>query len=412
MPVYNFTAKNLKGEEIEDSREAVDEFALAKDLNKDNFILVDFRVEGKLAGWRAKLWRGKFDFSTINIGNVPYVEKIIFTRNLAVMMKAGLSVSRSMKVLIEQAKNKHFKRVLTDMSQDVVKGKSLSDAMSGHEKVFPQIYTSMVKAGEKSGKLHESLKLLAEQMEKSHTLKRKIRGAMIYPAIIIIAMVGIGILMLVYVVPGLVLTFEELGTELPVSTKIIIWLSGSLIANSLIILSSLAFVIFSLFFLIRYPSVNRVKDKLFLHLPLISPLIRKINSARTARTLSSLIDSGVEILEALEITSEVLQNVLYKDVIKAAKEKIQKGASISSAFKDARNEYSPLLAEMIMVGEETGKLSSMLSEVADFYEEEVSQITKNMATIVEPVLMIIVGVAVGFFAISMIKPMYTVMEGL
>jgi len=403
MPRFKFTAKKLEGGEIKETREAEDEFVLAKELRQDGYILIDFEEEGK---------KKKFKLPNFSLGKVSLAEKMIFTRNLSVMIGAGLPLSRALGVLVKQAKDKRFKKTLSSVVENLTHGKSLSDSMLGYPKIFSNLYVAMIKAGEKSGKLHESLRLLAFQMEKDAVLRRKVKGAMVYPSIIVIAMIGIGILMLIYVVPTLVSTFQELGVELPMSTKAIIWLSDSLITNSILILGVVLFFIVTFSFLSRKKKVKDLFSKVLLKIPVIAPLVQKINSARASRTLSSLLGSGVDILDALNTTTDVLQNVSYKKVLQDAKKEIQGGENISVAFQKSEGIFPSLVGEMIAVGEETGKLPDMLLRVAVFYEEEVSEATKNVATIIEPVLMIVVGSAVGFFAISMIKPMYSMMGGI
>ncbi len=400
MPTFKFKAKNLKGEETEGTREAEDRFALARILRQDNFILIDFKEEGK---------KKKFDLKSISIGGVSANDKIIFTHNLAVMIEAGLPISKSLKILIKQTRNPKFKKALLQISTNIIKGDSLSSSMAKYPKIFSNLYVSMIKAGEKTGKLQETLDLIADQMEKEAHLKKKVKSAMVYPAIIVTAMIGVAILMLIYVVPSLTSTFEELGVELPISTQIIVWLSNSLVTNSLLILGVVLIFIMLFVYLFRKPNFRNKFDGILLRTPIVAPLVQKINSARTARTLSSLIDSGVSILEAIDTTKNVVQNTKYKQVLKEAKKEIQKGEPIASTFKKSDKIFPILFGEMTAVGEETGKLSEMLLQLAEYYEEEVDEITKNMATIIEPVLMIIIGVAVGFFAISMIKPMYSML---
>jgi len=238
---------------------------------------------------------------------------------------------------------------------------------------------------------------------------KKIKGAMFYPAIIMVVMALIGILMLIYVVPTLTAVFTEMNVELPTSTKIILGLSNFFtnhyIMFLLIVLGAAALATVSL----RTERGKRMFNIVMLKTPLFSPLVKKINSARTARTLASLIASGVDVVEALSITRDVLQNYKYKEVLEHAKADIQKGTPLSESFKKAENLYPIMVGEMMAVGEETGKLSDMMMRLANFYEDEVSEITKNMSTIIEPILMVIIGAAVGFFALSMIKPMYSVM---
>jgi len=406
MVKFKFTAKKIDGKELGGTREAADRFDLARQLKSEGYVLVDFSEKGE------KKKKG-IDLEWLNnlLGKVRLQEKMMFTRNLGVMVGAGLPLARALEVLTKQTKNPKFKKVISELSQSITKGKSLSEAVSEHPDVFPPLFVAMLKSGETTGKMEESLKLLAMQMDKDYTLRRKVKGAMVYPAIVILAMVGIGILMLTTVVPSLISIFDELNVELPMSTRIVIWFSNSLAANSLI----LALIVFSVIGFFgwawRKPFFQRGLSTALLHMPLIKGLVKKINAARTARTMSSLVDSGVEILEALDVTKDVLQNVHYKHVVENAKAQIKKGSAVSVAFKAAEDIYPPLLSEMIEVGEETGKLSQMLLRVADFYEEEVAEATKDMATIIEPALMIVIGVAVGFFAVAMMKPMYSIVGG-
>ena len=403
VSTFYYKAKKLSGEEREGRQEAADRFDLAGILRSEGFFLLSSE-EDKVKTKGADL----FYF----LGRVPLQEKMVFARNLAVMSSAGVSLVKSLDVLSRQTDNKFWRKTLENMSLSIKKGRTLSQAMGDHPKVFSSLFRSMVKAGETSGKLEESLKLTAEHLERDYDLRRKVRGALIYPAIIILAMAVIGVLMLVYVVPILLATFEELGVKLPFTTKIIVVVSGFLVGHWL--LSSVLSVVFVLAAVLTVGSVRgkRVLSAVSLRLPVISEIVVKINSARTSRTLSSLISSGVEIVEALEITEDVVQNVRFKKVLASAREEIQKGNPISKVFIENSNLFPLLVGEMMAVGEETGKLSEMLSRLASFYEDDVSESTKSLSTVVEPVLMIIIGSIVGFFAISMIQPIYSVVGGL
>lgn len=399
MALFHFKAKKITGEETKGDREAKDKFQLARELRQNDYILTEVEEEG--------VKRKKFNFSLKSLTGASRAEKIIFTRNLGVMIAAGLSISRALEVLIRQAQNEKFKKIIRQVLDDLTKGKTLSESMGQYAGVFPPFYIAMLKAGESSGKIDEALKLMADQMQKDQTLLRKVRGAMVYPAIIIVAMIGIAVLMLLYVVPSLISTFGELGIQLPLSTRVVIWLSKSLIANAMVIGIAFAVFLISCVFLFKAKVAKKSIDAFVLKIPIISVLSQKMNAARTARTLSSLISSGVDIIESLEVTTNVLQNAQYKKVLAEAKTEIQKGATIASTFRKAENIYPPMMAEMITVGEESGKLPQMLLDLAVFYEEEVADTTKNLTTIIEPVLMIIIGVVVGFFAIAMMRPMYT-----
>lgn len=392
----------MSGEEIEGTREAQDRFELGRVLRGEGYIPVDFDEERKAR---------RLNIPLLNLlGRVSLLEKVIFTRNLAVMIGAGLPLSRALEVLIRQTSSQKLKKTLGDISSKLAKGKALSESLADHPAIFSQLYVSMMKAGERSGKLQESLKIMADQINKDATLLRKIKGALIYPAIIIVAMVAIAIIMFIYVVPTLVSTFAEIQMDLPASTKLIIWLSQSLAAHSILFLGVLVGLVILIISLSRTRFFKKTMNTVVLHLPLFSGIVKKINSARTARTLSSLVASGVNIVEALDITANVLQNSHFKNVLEEAKIEIQKGATISSVFKKAEKVFPPLMGEMIAVGEETGELPGMLLSLAVFYEEEVSEATKDMSTVIEPVLMLLIGAVVGFFAYAMMKPMYSMVS--
>ena len=268
----------------------------------------------------------------------------------------------------------------------------------------------MAKAGEESGSLATSLKTVAFQMEAVYMLTKKVKGALIYPAIVLSVMLVIGVLMMIYVVPTLTATFTELHSQLPASTQVIITISNFLRSDTLASVGILILAAALVYFSVRTKIGKRLGDLVFLRLPIIGIIVKETNTARTARTLSSLLSSGVPVVEALSITGDVLQNSYYKEVLRKAQGSIEKGTSISSVFVEREDLYPPFLGEMVAVGEETGKLSEMLANVGTFYENEVDQKTKDMSTVVEPFLMVFIGSAVGFFAVAMITPMYTVLN--
>jgi len=402
--LFTYKAITKTGEKITGEADAKDQFELAHQLKANGKILV-FAEEKKSK---------EFNFESINLilSRVSIREKIIFARNLGVMIKAGLSLSRSIGILERQTQNKKFKKIINSIGEDIKKGSSLNEGLKKHPKVFSSLFISMVKAGEESGGLTESLKTVSDQLEKSYTIQKKIRGALIYPAVIISAMIIVGILMLTFVVPTLTATFTELGVELPATTRVVIAVSDFLSGNIFLSIGIIFLFFISLSLFANTKIGKRSFHFLVLRIPVIGELIKKTNSARTARTLSSLIKSGVPIVEALGITEEVLQNSYYKEVVAGAKKSIQKGTPLFESFEKAETLYPVLVGEMMEVGEETGKLTDMLLEVALFYESEVESATKNMTAIIEPFLMIIVGIVVGFFAISMITPMYSMLDSI
>lgn len=404
MPHFTFRAKKISGEEKSGTREAANKTDLAASLRQEGYILVSYKEKTK--GMALPL------LALVGFGGVSLVEKMIFARNLAEMVGAGVTLTRGIEVLSRQTSNRQFKKILLQLAESIRKGKSFSASMEEHPRTFEPIFRSMVKAGEASGKLEESLKLIAYQLERDHDLRRKIRSAFMYPLIIVIVMMLIGILMMVYVVPTLITTFAELEIELPLSTRMIIAASHFLTNQGILaaLLGIGTLLLGGFFFRSRIGKL--FLDTFFLKMPLIGDLTKKVNSARTARTLGSLIDAGVPILEALAITEEVVQNSYFKKVIHASQDEIQKGNPISSVFIKNEHLYPLLVGEMVEVGEETGKLSSMLFRVADFYEGEITAETKDLSIIIEPVLMVVIGFVVGFFALSMITPLYSSLQGL
>jgi len=397
---FKFTAIKKDGGKYNGTRESYDKFTLYEELKSEGDTLISaFEVT-----------KPKFEIVIPFINTIPEHQKIIFTRNLGSMIKAGLSLAKSLNILEKQITNKRFKKVIESLEAEIRKGTPLSQACTIYPDVFPKLFTSMVKAGEESGKLSESLKIIADQLEGTYKLKQKIKGAMIYPGVIISIMIIIGVLMLVYVVPGITATFKDLKIELPLLTRILIGTSDFLKDNILITLFGAIFVFIAFYLFYISKTGKRFFDYIFLRLPVIGNLVKETNSARITRTISSLLSSGVPYSEAVSITRDVVQNGYFKDMLTTAISIVEKGGTISSVFMENVKLCPIFVAEMVVVGEETGKLPDMLMEVATFYEESVDQKTKNMATIIEPVLMVIIGLAVGFFALAMIKPIYSLMD--
>jgi len=404
MPKFTYKVRELSGEESTGEMEGADRFAVASDLRNAGKTVVS--VEEARGGF-------SFNMDSINamISRVKIQELIVLAHNLSAMMKAGLSLSRGLSILGRQTKNPALKKTIAVLVDEISRGSTLSAGMAKFPKVFSPIFVSMVRAGEESGGLSDALLVVGDQLEKSYLLKKKIKGAMIYPAVVMVTLFIIAVLMFIYVVPTLAATFKELNTELPTSTKVIMWISDTLSNHLLFGASVVAGVIIVIVAFLRTKRGGRMFEGMLFHLPIVGNLVRQANAARTTRTLSSLLSSGVDMLEAITITKDVLQNSYYKDLMAHAVERVQKGVPLSSVFME-NDIYPILVGDMIEVGEETGKLSDMLLNVAHFYENEVDEATKNMSTIIEPLLMVFIGASVGFFAVSMITPMYSVMSNI
>ena len=403
MKTYSYKAIKESGEIFRGTIDAENESDLNKKVRNQGGVVLSFSDKNSFTAFFRRL---------TFIGTVRADDKIMFAKNLGTMIGAGLSVSKSLNTLEKQFKNPKFKHIIQNLNTDIKKGQSIHKSLAKYPNVFSSLFVFMVKAGEESGKISDSLAIVALQMENANNLKKKVKGAMIYPAIVLFTMMIIGVLMLMFIVPTLQATFADLNTELPISTQIIITFSDFLINNTILFLVLLGVIIISFLTGIRTNQGKRIVDTFLLKMPLISTLTKEINSARTARTLSSLLSSGVDVVASFDITQDVLQNSYYKKVLKEAKDNIQKGVLVADIFIKNEKLYPPIVSAMIEVGEETGKLPEMLLSVAEFYEGEVAQKTKNMSTIIEPFLMVIIGTIVGFFAVSMITPMYSLMGGM
>jgi len=405
---FTYKGETKGGEPVNVTVEASDRFAVYEIARKNEHVVRDVRKAG-----------GKFSLSGFNmdrinafISRVKEDELVLFTRNLSSMLTAGLPLSRALSVLERQNKNPKLLQITGQIRERITQGESFSDSLKDHPRVFSNLYTAMVRAGEESGKLAEALNMLSIQLARMSELKKKVKGAMIYPVIVILVMVVIAILMMIYVMPTITATFRGLGIELPLSTRVLIGASEFLNANALLTLAGLVVIIFGFISFIRTPFGEKIVHFLIIRLPAIGNIVKEVNAARTTRTLSSLLSSGVDVIDAIKITEDVVQNVYYKVVIREAAVRVEKGDSLSSVLVAHTNLYPPLVGEMTLVGEETGEMSQMLQNTADFYENEVSLKTKDLSTIIEPLLMVFIGTAVGFFALAMIVPIYSISDSI
>ncbi|KKR04149.1 MAG: Type II secretion system F domain protein [Parcubacteria group bacterium GW2011_GWF2_39_13b] len=407
MPTFIYKARAQDGGEKSGVIEAVSKSALAMQLHQEGYFLTSVILAGneKTIGFASR-----FLNSVRLLAGVSLAEKMIFSRHLAVMIKAGLALPRSLEILSSQTKNKYFKRIINAVKESVSRGQNFSDSLNQYPDVFSEFFISMVKVGEAAGNLDNILVSLASQMEKDHELRSKVRSAMIYPAVITVVMVGIGILMMVTVIPKLSATFIELNLALPWSTQLVMGVSSFLSNNIIISLIIIVFAILLIRLFLNTKAGKHIADRLILNVPPFSTLSRKINSAYFARNLSSLIEAGVPILNALQIVAKTLSNSFFQDSLIWSSSQVQKGDPLSKVLQNFPQLYPAMVAQMIEVGETTGTLSAVLTHLADFYEGEVTDITKNLSSIVEPVLMVLIGIVVGFFAISMIQPMYSLMN--
>ncbi len=354
----------------------------------------------------------KSTMETINrflekFSSIPISEKLFFVQHLGIMLKAGISLSVALKTLTQQTSNKKFARIISDISKNVEKGVSFTESLRPHEKIFGQLFISMIESGEISGKLEEVLKRLYIQFKKNHELVSKVKGALTYPAVILFAMSGIGIFMMIVVIPKITAMFKDFDAELPLATKILIKLSDSLVSHGLLYLIGLIIFIIILIQSIKTQKGKYIFHGLLLKLPIFAPIIKKINLARFARTISSLLKTDIMIIKSFQITANVLGNVYYRDALNEMSNKIKKGGTINEVIANYQKLFPPVVTQMIAIGEETGELDYILEELAEFYEGEIDEIMNNLPAIIEPILILLLGLVVGGMAIAVIMPMYS-----
>lgn len=402
---YTATVRSSTGTEEKRVVDAASRFAVYEQIEKEGGAVISLQEGGKgieMPNWtRIQLTSG-----------VKIDERIVFAKNLAAMLKAGLPLSRALSVIERQSTNKNLKRIVAAVEESVKSGMSLHEALAVHSKVFSALFIAMTKAGEESGTLADALKVIARQMERTHTLQKKVKGAMMYPSIILMAIVVIGVLMLMYVVPTLSATFESFDAELPVATQVIIGVSNFMASHVLATLLIVFFFFLGLFLFFRSKIGSTTLLFVALRMPVIGELVKETHSARVSRTLASLLSSGVEMLNAISIAEEVVGDNVFGKVVKEAGVRVKKGEPLSAAFAQYPKLYPIFMADMIAVGEETGTAADMLSQVAEYYEVDVEDRTKDLSTIIEPLLMLFIGGVVGVFALSMIAPIYSLSESI
>ncbi len=401
---FRFVVRGPDGKEEERTAEAPSRFTVYSAAGKEGGTVLAIEEVHPFS-------LGKLGSLSLSSG-VKQSQIITMTKNLSGMLGAGLSLSRALSVVERQSSNKRLKKVAADLTETVTRGGSFHEALATHRELFPDLYIAMVRAGEESGGLAEALSTLALQMEHADALRRKIKGAMIYPAIVITAVLIVGVLMLTFVVPTLTKTFTDLHVKLPLATQIIAAAGDFMSRNALAVLAFLVLAGLGLFFFLRSKAGRRTLLFTALHAPAIAELARETYAARTARTLASLLSSGVPVLRGLEITESVVGENPFGRVVAEAREKVKRGEPVSSAFTEHSKLYPLMLGDMLSVGEETGKVAEMLRQVAEFYEADVEQRTKDLSTIIEPVLMLLIGAGVGVFAVSMIAPIYSLSSAL
>ncbi len=397
MVDYIYTAKDKqtgemrKGKISADSKQAAAAVLVEKSL---------YPVKIQEASGVEQIWHKNL-FGT----GIKAKERVLFTRQLATLVKAGLPITQALNTAIQQVNNPKFKTTLSKISASVEGGQSLANSFGQYPELFNHIFVSLVDAGEQSGTLDESLQRLADQQEKEQQILGKVRGALIYPMIVFAVIIGVVIFMVTTVLPQVANLYKELGQKLPLMTSVLLAVSNFMITYWYLFLLLLLALVFGTKAYIRTPQGRKYFDRLKLNLPLISPLLKKVYAARFTRTLASLVNSGVPLLQSLQIAGESVDNVVVQAVIDKATEKVRTGESLSSALT-GHDEILTLVPQMINVGEESGSLGAMLEKIASFFEEEVDQTVKNLSGIIEPIMIVFLGLVVMFIVVAVLYPIY------
>lgn len=345
------------------------------------------------------------------IGKVSLREKALFAKHLAIMIKAGLTISESLEVVLDTAQGS-FKRVLKGILKSNQSGESLSDSMARYPKIFSRLFISAIKAGESSGTLDESLQELAVQLEKENNLSTKIRGALLYPSIVLIAATILGFALVFFILPKITPIFEGLKMDLPITTVLLIKFSYFIKEYGSIIIPAFFGGIIFLYWFFRRKFMHPITHFVLLKLPIVKNISKNANLAKFCRTFGTLLKSGLNIDESLEITGETMSNYYYCRSINKTAQSIKQGSKISDNLKKYSNLFPSMVISMIRVGEESGGLEESLFYLSSFYESEVDNASKSLATTIEPILLLCVGLAVGFLALAIITPIYSITSGI
>ncbi|HTX86978.1 MAG TPA: type II secretion system F family protein [Candidatus Nanoarchaeia archaeon] len=342
-----------------------------------------------------------------NFQGVSVREKLVFIQNLSVMIKAGIPILSSFRTLADQTESKTFSRVIKQIALKLEQGSTLSDALKMYPRIFNELFVNMIGSGEISGKLEDVLGQLYLQTKKQYELTSRIKGALTYPIIVVAAMIGIGVFMMVFVIPKITSVFTESNVPLPLFTRILIDISDFLTNQWLISSVAAVIIIFGAWSLLRTERGKYFFQGIILRLPIIGPITKKVNLARFSRTAGSLLKTDIMIVNAFKITANVVSNLHYRKAILEISEQIKKGGQINEIIKNYPRFFPPMVTQMITVGEQTGEVTDILADLAEFYESEVDQIMQNLPSIIEPVLILLLGLGVGAIAVAVIMPMYS-----
>jgi general secretion pathway protein F len=413
MPVFEYKALDQGGKSIRGMLEADSPKTLRSQLRKDGKFLTE--VIGQAEGNRAGVRKGanaahadrEVNFGKLARGRITTDDIAITTRQLATLLGAGVTLVESLSALVDQVEKERLKLILSDVKGRVNEGSSLGDALAQHQKVFGSLYVNMIRAGEHSGALDTVLLRLADFTESQSKLQQKVIGTMTYPAIMVVVGVGILTLLMVVVIPKVTKIFTTMKATLPWTTRILIWVSNFLQNWWFIIFPVIGLTIFGLMSYFRSPKGKPVWDRFALNAPIFGSLLRLLAISRFARTLATLLKSGVPLLTAMDITKAVVTNSVLSDVVEKARDAVREGESIAAPLKRS-GQFPPLVYHMVSIGERSGQLEDMLLSVADSYENQVNVRIGALTSMLEPILTVFMGVIIAFVAFSVLMPILQV----
>jgi type II secretory pathway component PulF len=395
---FNFRARTEGGEVREGIVDAVDIDTAAQILQRNNLIPLSLKAENEksfeVVKTVTKLWEG-----------VNQKEQMVFFRQMSTLIEARVPIVSALTTIGEEINNPYFSIVINEMASDVQDGMPFSDALAKHEDIFSTLTVNMIHAGEVSGALQNAVNFVADNIEKNYHLTSKIKGALYYPIFVLLVASIIGFLVVTFILPKITILIKDLKVAVPWYTEVLIWLGDFMNAYWWAVLLLVGAGVGSLYYYLKTPSGHRELEMFILKIPVIGTLAQNIYITRLAENLSALLNSGIPIVKALTIVSEVVGNHVYARIIMNAAEQIRSGGNISSAFVAAK-EIPPVLSQMIRIGEESGTLATVLQSVSKFYSQEVDNMTKSLTTLIEPILIVFLGIGVAILVVGVLLPIY------
>lgn len=402
MALFNYKAKDKEGNTVAGAVEAPSENVAQETLQERELVLLALSERKSMT-----LFQSTFGF----LRRVPRKEVVMFSRQLAVLISATVPIVQSLRILVKQTKNINFKIILSEIADEVDGGARLSQTLARYPQVFSDFFTHMVRSGETTGKLDETLNYLADQQEKDYDLVSKMKGAMIYPIFIIVAMSSVGVLMMIFVLPKLTEVLKQGGAELPWSTKLVMGSSDFLRGQWWVIVLVIFIAVFTYNFINHQPEGRKRIDRLKMRLPVFGGIYQNIYMVRFSRSLATLLVSGVPLTRSLEITSDIIGNRVYKDLIMETIKEVEAGKSIASVFIHSK-EIPIMLPHMMAIGEQTGKLDLILDKISGFYARDLENTVENLVSLIQPLILVIMGVAVAVIVMSILMPMYNLSQAI